>query len=213
MAKDGFEVRFAVVNLIGMQLIDGDEGLENFLDRWRDCVAGVKHLPDRSEHQDLFVMRKSEFAKLYVRDFDEMPAWGKRETWEWLEERGRSMRERERARANQQETISALHGKGQGKPKATAWPSLAVPGEEGNPGERPKGESEKKPKGEGQGNSRSSDGMSGSDGARTPKWGERKPTPTDKRRANRPCWFYAAGGCSRGNFCSRDHRKLIDDEK
>jgi hypothetical protein len=173
--ESGLKVHYAVINLPGIQLIDGDRGLERFWGRWRDCGAGARHLPDCSEYQDLFVdeMRKSELTKLYVRDFDEMPAWDKRETWERLEELGRFVRER--VRVNQQQAISALHGEGQGETKTTTWPSPATPGEDGNPGDYSKGKCKMKPKGEGQGTSQStSNGMSGSDG-QSPKWEEKNP--------------------------------------
>jgi hypothetical protein len=123
--------------------------LESYWDRWRDCIAGVRHLPDRSEYQNVCVdeMCKSELTKLHVSDYDEMPAYDKRETWEWLEDRGRCSRERERKRTNEQQTLSALCAKGQGKPtvvspKNSAWVAPAVPGEE------PKGQAEKRAQGQ-----------------------------------------------------------------
>lgn len=85
--------------------------------------------------------------KLYVRDFDEMAAYDKRETWGWLGDRGRCSYERERMRTDKQQSLSVLCVNGPGEPidvppRNDTWADPAVPGEE------PKGQGKKGPGGE-----------------------------------------------------------------
>jgi hypothetical protein len=155
---------------------------------------------------------KDELMKFYVRDYDEMPVYDERKTWEWLEDRGCCVRERERMRTNQQQTIRTLRCNGQGKPAVIppeniAWPDFAVPGED------PKGKGKNRPKGDGEDDSRSYDGASRIDGGQTSEWKAKNPASPDRRTAIGPCWFFAVGSCAHGADCARDHRKLTDAEK
>jgi hypothetical protein len=51
MATDGLEVTRTVIDLTAIKLIGGDNGLEDFWNRWRDCVIHVVDLPERMVRQ------------------------------------------------------------------------------------------------------------------------------------------------------------------
>jgi hypothetical protein len=172
--------------------------------------------PNRADYQRLFVdqMRKAEAMKAYVREFDEMKNWDKRKTWEWLEDKGQVMFEKDRDRASRLQTINALSGKGESKRVQQEW---AAPGtEEDKPTSKSKcgkGAKGKAKKG--------GEDVASSDGSAS-KWGDgsqpstRKNTvltPEERRQTNGPCWYYTTDSRREGNYCTKAHRKLTDEEK
>jgi hypothetical protein len=116
----GLEIAYAVIDLITIKLIGGDDGLEDFWNRWFDCVSRITDNPPRTTCQHLFVneMRKSKIMAMYVlRDYVE-------KTWEHMELKGRACFERARQRENLTQSQHCLSG----KPHPMAIMDAAAPG-------------------------------------------------------------------------------------
>jgi hypothetical protein len=108
----GLRITFAVVDLTSVELVGGDLGLEDFWNRWCDCVSRVADNPARSTYQRLFAneMCESKMMQMCVRDYDEQPYDHAERTWEFMEMKGRACFERARQRENLSQTQHSLSG-------------------------------------------------------------------------------------------------------
>jgi hypothetical protein len=210
VATDGLKVTHTVIDLTAIELIGSDAGLERFWNRWRDCIVRITDLPKRPVYQHMFAdeMRKSKRMSLYVRDYDEMEHDDARETWEWLEKRGRACFERQRQRDNHTHTLGVLSGTA----SVNVEFEMAVPGVEGE-AKGGKGVGQW-----GQGEEQSPNNIvdpgqwptSPAPPRRPPK--SKVPRVAEQRAANGPCWFYATGTCIVAN-CSKEHRIITAQER
>jgi hypothetical protein len=210
----GLMIARAVIDLVSIKLVGGDEGLGDFWNRWYDCFVRIRNLPRRGDYEYVFVyeMRSARMMVQYIKDYDEMDWNNPNETWQWLIKKGRASPDRARKRDNHIDSLHVLSGSNSVALAQHMTALLAI--EDIRP----------------QGSPNNGKGLSRLSGNQSPNAsfvepGQRPdheprrrretcpsaPHSPEQRKANGPCWYFAYGGCIMPT-CKKEHCVVTREE-
>jgi hypothetical protein len=109
MENRGLTIAHTVIDLVSIKLVEGESGLGDFWNRWRDCFVRIRNPPNRDDCEYVFVdeMCETRLLAQYIRDYDEMDWNDPNKTWQLLVEKGRASYDRARKRGNHTDAARA----------------------------------------------------------------------------------------------------------